>query len=160
MAMHDIDIGASAPHVVNAVVEIPRGANVKYELDKSTRIMKMDRVLYSVVLYPANDGYVGRRVNATQRTQLRSPIARRAQISWPALSGSGRVDLRTAGRVRGSGRLCPESSIQRGRRAAGYFRSVRFTTLAVTAENATTTPLIMPRYQSTPAMGAAKLALP
>ncbi|MEZ6097805.1 MAG: inorganic diphosphatase [Pirellulaceae bacterium] len=55
---HDIKIGASAPHVVNAVIEIPRGANVKYELDKSTGVMKMDRVLYSAVHYPANYGFI------------------------------------------------------------------------------------------------------
>ena len=55
---HDIDLGASSPHVVNAVVEIPRGANVKYELDKATGMMRVDRVLYSAVHYPANYGFL------------------------------------------------------------------------------------------------------
>ena len=35
---HDIDIGENAPHVVNAVVEIPRGSNVKYEFEKRSSV--------------------------------------------------------------------------------------------------------------------------
>ena len=55
---NDIDLGKKAPNIVNAIIEIPRGANVKYELDKSTGVMKMDRVLYSAVHYPANYGFI------------------------------------------------------------------------------------------------------
>lgn len=55
---HDIDIGKQAPNIVNAIIEIPHGANVKYELDKSTGILKLDRVLYSAVHYPANYGFI------------------------------------------------------------------------------------------------------
>jgi inorganic pyrophosphatase len=55
---HDIDIGSSAPAIVTAVVEISQGVNVKYELDKHSGMLKMDRVLYSAVHYPANYGFI------------------------------------------------------------------------------------------------------
>ncbi len=46
--------------VVHVVVEIPRGGKVKYELDKRTGLLKVDRVLWSSVVYPANYGFVPR----------------------------------------------------------------------------------------------------
>lgn len=49
---HDLAIGDEAPNVFNAVIEIPRGSKVKYELDKSTGLLYIDRVLYSSVVYP------------------------------------------------------------------------------------------------------------
>ena len=42
------------------MIEIPLGSNVKYELDKATGIIRMDRVLYSAVFYPANYGFIPR----------------------------------------------------------------------------------------------------
>ncbi len=44
----------------NVVIEIPRGSKVKYELDKPTGLLRVDRVLYSSVVYPANYGFVPR----------------------------------------------------------------------------------------------------
>ena len=44
----------------NAVIEIPRGSKVKYELDKPTGMLKVDRVLYSAVSYPCNYGFIPR----------------------------------------------------------------------------------------------------
>ncbi len=44
----------------NAVIEIPRGSKVKYELDKVTGMLKVDRILYSSVVYPANYGFIPR----------------------------------------------------------------------------------------------------
>jgi len=44
----------------NAVIEIPRGSKVKYELDKPTGMLKVDRILYSSVVYPANYGFLPR----------------------------------------------------------------------------------------------------
>ena len=44
--------------VFNAVIEIPKGSKVKYELDKSSGLMRVDRILYSSVVYPANYGFV------------------------------------------------------------------------------------------------------
>jgi hypothetical protein len=57
---HDLSPGADAPDVVNAVIEIPRGSKVKYELDKDTGLCYVDRILYSSVVYPHNYGGAAR----------------------------------------------------------------------------------------------------
>ena len=44
----------------NVVIEIPRGSKVKYELDKPTGLLRVDRILYSAVHYPANYGFLPR----------------------------------------------------------------------------------------------------
>jgi len=44
----------------NAIIEIPRGSKVKYELDKPSGLLRVDRVLYSAVHYPANYGFIPR----------------------------------------------------------------------------------------------------
>jgi inorganic pyrophosphatase len=55
---HDVTPGEDAPQEFNAVIEIPFGASVKYELDKISGLIKLDRVLYSAVYYPANYGFI------------------------------------------------------------------------------------------------------
>lgn len=45
---------------VNVVIEIPRGSKVKYELDKPTGMLRVDRILYAAVHYPANYGFIPR----------------------------------------------------------------------------------------------------
>jgi inorganic pyrophosphatase len=55
---HDIPIGEQAPREFQAVIEIPKGSKVKYELDKDSGLLRVDRVLYSSVVYPANYGFV------------------------------------------------------------------------------------------------------
>jgi len=55
---HDLSPGQDVPKEFNAVIEIPLGSNVKYELDKATGLIRMDRVLYSAVYYPANYGFI------------------------------------------------------------------------------------------------------
>jgi inorganic pyrophosphatase len=55
---HDVTPGESLPLEFNALVEIPMGSSVKYELDKKTGLLRMDRVLYSAVYYPANYGFI------------------------------------------------------------------------------------------------------
>ncbi|KAG6512951.1 hypothetical protein ZIOFF_031090 [Zingiber officinale] len=57
---HDLEIGSEAPVVFNVVVEITKGSKVKYELDKKTGLIKVDRVLYSSVVYPHNYGFIPR----------------------------------------------------------------------------------------------------
>ncbi|OEL31425.1 Soluble inorganic pyrophosphatase 4 [Dichanthelium oligosanthes] len=57
---HDLEIGPGAPTIFNCVIEIPRGSKVKYELDKKTGLIKVDRVLYSSVVYPHNYGFIPR----------------------------------------------------------------------------------------------------
>jgi inorganic pyrophosphatase len=57
---HDIPIGEESPDEFNALIEIPKGSKVKYELDKKTGLLMVDRVLYSSVIYPANYGFIPR----------------------------------------------------------------------------------------------------
>jgi inorganic pyrophosphatase len=57
---HDVDIGEEAPQIVWTVIEIPKGSKLKYELDKRSGLIKVDRVLFSSVVYPANYGFVPR----------------------------------------------------------------------------------------------------
>lgn len=49
-----------AAEYFNVVIEIPRGSKVKYELDKPTGLLRVDRILYSSVIYPANYGFLPR----------------------------------------------------------------------------------------------------
>src|SRR5689334_12601427 len=55
---HDVELGFQTPGMVNAVIEIPKGSKLKYELDKKSGLIKVDRVLFSSVHYPANYGFV------------------------------------------------------------------------------------------------------
>jgi inorganic pyrophosphatase len=57
-AWHDITPGERLPDVFTAVIEIPTGSSIKYELDKATGLLKLDRILYSAVYYPANYGFI------------------------------------------------------------------------------------------------------
>ncbi len=57
-AWHDVTPGAELPSIFTAVVEIPMGSSVKYELDKETGLLRVDRILYSAVYYPANYGFI------------------------------------------------------------------------------------------------------
>ena len=52
--------GHSNLSIIAAVIEIPRGSKVKYELDKETGMLHVDRVLYSSVVYPHNYGFIPR----------------------------------------------------------------------------------------------------
>jgi inorganic pyrophosphatase len=49
---HDVVPGEQLPREFSAVIEIPLGSRVKYELDKPTGLIKVDRILYSAVYYP------------------------------------------------------------------------------------------------------------
>jgi inorganic pyrophosphatase len=57
-AWHDVTPGAGLPAEFTAVIEIPMGSSVKYELDKETGMLRVDRILYSAVYYPANYGFI------------------------------------------------------------------------------------------------------
>jgi inorganic pyrophosphatase len=57
-AWHDVSIGPDAPETFQAIIEIPKGGKIKYELDKETGLIRVDRVLYSSVIYPANYGFI------------------------------------------------------------------------------------------------------
>jgi len=54
-----IPVGANPPHDVNVVVEIPQGgAPVKYEIDKASGAIFVDRFLHTAMFYPANYGFI------------------------------------------------------------------------------------------------------
>ena len=55
---HHVSPGAKLPGLVNGIIEIPKGSRAKYELDKDSGLLKLDRVLYSSVYYPANYGFI------------------------------------------------------------------------------------------------------
>lgn len=57
-AWHDVTPGENLPEEFITVIEIPRGSSIKYELDKPTGLLKLDRMLYSAVYYPANYGFI------------------------------------------------------------------------------------------------------
>ena len=58
---HDIAVDeATLDELVPAIIEVPRGSKNKYELDKATGFLRLDRVLYSAVHYPANYGFIPR----------------------------------------------------------------------------------------------------
>ena len=57
-AWHDVSPGDDLPRDFQAVIEIPLGSNVKYELDKPSGLLKVDRIIHSAVFYPANYGFI------------------------------------------------------------------------------------------------------
>jgi len=60
-AWHDVYVDDKVvDHAFPAVIEVPRGSKNKYELDKETGLLRLDRVLYSAVHYPANYGFIPR----------------------------------------------------------------------------------------------------
>ncbi len=56
--LHDLSTGPCVPDVVNVVIENPKGSLNKYEYDKETGLIKLDRVLFSAVHYPGDYGFV------------------------------------------------------------------------------------------------------
>ena len=55
---HDVSIGENAPSHVTGIIEIPKNCRAKYELDKESGMLLLDRVLYSSINYPANYGFI------------------------------------------------------------------------------------------------------
>lgn len=55
---HSISPGDQAPEYVKSIIEIPKGSKGKYELDKDSGLLRLDRVLFSSVHYPANYGFI------------------------------------------------------------------------------------------------------
>lgn len=55
---HGVDPGLEAPHKVNALIEIPQGSRSKYEIDKDSGLLKLDRIIYSSFIYPVNYGFI------------------------------------------------------------------------------------------------------
>lgn len=57
---HGVSYGEGAPRNVNAIIEIPQGSRAKYEIDKESGLLKLDRVIYSSFYYPTNYGFIPR----------------------------------------------------------------------------------------------------
>ena len=55
---HDVNVGENEPEIVTSIIEIPKNTRAKYELDKESGMLKLDRVLYSSMYYPANYGFI------------------------------------------------------------------------------------------------------
>lgn len=55
---HGAHYGEKAPQIVNALIEIPQGSRAKYEVDKTTGLLRLDRVIYSSFHYPVNYGFI------------------------------------------------------------------------------------------------------
>src|SRR6201986_932190 len=55
---HGVPYGKNAPRIVNAIIEIPQGSRAKYEVDKESGLLKLDRVIYSSFHYPVNYGFI------------------------------------------------------------------------------------------------------
>ncbi|MDE5603443.1 MAG: inorganic diphosphatase [Helicobacter sp.] len=57
MNINKIEVGSN-PDKLNVVIEIPYGSNIKYEIDKESGSVVVDRVMYGAMFYPANYGFV------------------------------------------------------------------------------------------------------
>lgn len=57
---HDIDPSRVTPELFTAIIEIPKGSKCKYELDKETGLLKLDRILHTSTHYPASYGLIPR----------------------------------------------------------------------------------------------------
>ncbi|MCH8495162.1 MAG: inorganic diphosphatase [Balneolales bacterium] len=55
---HHVDPEYKEPDLISGIIEIPKGTRAKYELDKDSGLLRIDRVLYSSVYYPANYGFI------------------------------------------------------------------------------------------------------
>lgn len=55
---HGVHYGDNAPEIINVLIEIPQGSRAKYEIDKASGLLKLDRVIYSSFHYPVNYGFI------------------------------------------------------------------------------------------------------
>ena len=55
---HEVNIGKMPPTIVNAIIEIPKGSRAKYEIDKASGLIKLDRVLRGSMVYPLHYGII------------------------------------------------------------------------------------------------------
>jgi inorganic pyrophosphatase len=55
---HEVRTGINPPEYLNGIIEIPRGSRAKYEIDKESGLIKLDRVIYASMYYPLNYGFI------------------------------------------------------------------------------------------------------
>ena len=73
---HGVPVGDKFPEYVNAVIEIPKGSHAKYKLDEESGLIKLDRVLYSAVHYPANYGKINRFIFSQNLNKKQNGLSR------------------------------------------------------------------------------------
>jgi inorganic pyrophosphatase len=78
----ELPSGPDWPHVINVIVEIPRGSRNKYEYDRSGAFMKLNRVLFSSLHYPGDYGFIPRTLKASG-----DPLAVLVMTNEPTFSG-------------------------------------------------------------------------
>ena len=101
----DLPPGRNPPEEVTAVVEIPFGSRNKYELDKVTGLMKLDRVLYSAVHYPGDYGFIPRTLH-----EDKDPLDVLVLVKEQTFSGC-MIDVRPLGVLRMLDRGEPDDKI-------------------------------------------------
>ena len=104
-AWHDLPAGPRPPDHVTAVVEIPRGSRNKYELDKVTGLLRLDRVLYSAVHYPGDYGFIPRTLHEDG-----DPLDILVMINEPTFPGC-HIDCRPLGVLRMLDRGEPDDKV-------------------------------------------------
>jgi inorganic pyrophosphatase len=101
----DLAPGRNPPEEVTAVIEIPGGSRNKYELDKETGLMKLDRVLYSSVHYPGDYGFIPRTLHEDG-----DPIDVLVMVKEQTFPGC-LIDVRPLGMLRMTDRGEPDDKI-------------------------------------------------
>ncbi len=97
--------GPHPPDVITAVIEIPRGSRNKYELDKDSGYLKLDRVLYSAVHYPGDYGFVPRTLHEDG-----DPLDVLVRINEPTFPGC-QIEVRPVGVLKMLDRGEPDDKI-------------------------------------------------
>jgi inorganic pyrophosphatase len=91
---HDLSPGPHPPDQVTAIIEIPAKSRNKYELDKETGLLRLDRVLYSAVHYPGDYGFIPRTLHEDG-----DPMDILVRIQEPTFPGC-QIDARPIGVLR------------------------------------------------------------
>jgi len=89
-----ISPGTDIPSVVNMIVEIPKGRRSKFELDKETGLIKLDRYLYSSSVYPGDYGFIPQTLAADH-----DPLDILVMVNEPTFSGC-LIEARVVGMFR------------------------------------------------------------
>jgi inorganic pyrophosphatase len=89
-----ISPGTDIPSVVNMIVEIPKGCRSKFELDKETGLIKLDRYLYSSSVYPGDYGFIPQTLAADG-----DPLDILVMVNEPTFSGC-LIEARVVGMFR------------------------------------------------------------
>ncbi len=101
----DLSPGKHPPDEVTAVVEIPSGSRNKYELDKDSGLLRLDRVLYSAVHYPGDYGFIPRTL-----AEDHDPCDILVLINEPTFPGC-QIDVRPIGVLRMLDRGEPDDKV-------------------------------------------------